>query len=88
MRLSGSSRVDPLTGELLVERMEIDIYPAKHFVTTADKLQAAIKDIQGELEERLRELESQGKVLEAARLKQRTLYDLEMMQEAGYLRRY
>ncbi len=76
--------VDPLTGELLVERMEIDIYPAKHFVTTADKLQAAIKDIQAELEERLRELESQGKVLEAARLKQRTLYDLEMMQEAGY----
>jgi len=76
--------VDPLTGELLVERMEIDIYPAKHFVTTADKLQAAIRDIQAELEERLRELESQGKVLEAARLKQRTLYDLEMMQEAGY----
>jgi len=76
--------VDPLTGELLVERTQIDIYPAKHFVTTADKLQAAIKDIQAELEERLRELESQGKVVEAARLKQRTLYDLEMMQEAGY----
>ena len=45
--------VDPLTGELLVERLEIDIYPAKHFVTTADKLALAIKDIQPELEERL-----------------------------------
>ncbi|MEA2526767.1 MAG: excinuclease subunit [Thermomicrobiales bacterium] len=76
--------VDPLTGELLVERLETDIFPAKHFVTTSDKLQIAIRDIQQELEERLRELESQGKVLEAARLRQRTMYDLEMMQEAGY----
>ena len=76
--------IDPLTGELLVERNEIDIYPAKHFVTTDDKLRLAISDIQAELEERLRELEAEGKVLEAARLKQRTLYDLEMLQEAGY----
>src|SRR5215204_5665316 len=76
--------VDPLTGELLVERLETDIFPAKHFVTTADKLQIAIRDIQQELEERLGELEIQGKVLEAARLRQRTMYDLEMMQEAGY----
>ncbi|HEY7031902.1 MAG TPA: excinuclease ABC subunit UvrB [Thermomicrobiales bacterium] len=76
--------VDPLTGELLVERLETDIFPAKHFVTTSDKLQVAIRDIQQELEERLRELEAEGKVLEAARLRQRTMYDLEMMQEAGY----
>ncbi len=76
--------IDPLTGELLVERSEIDIYPAKHFVTTEEKLSLAIKDIEQELEERLRELEAEGKVLEAARLKQRTLYDLEMLQEAGY----
>jgi excinuclease ABC subunit B len=76
--------VDPLTGELLVERMELDIYPAKHFVTTSDKLAVAIKDIQQELDERLKELESQDKLLEAARLRQRTNYDLEMMQEAGY----
>jgi excinuclease ABC subunit B len=76
--------VDPLTGELLIERLEIDIYPAKHFVTTADKLQVAIRDIQAELEERLAELDAQEKRLEAARLKQRTMYDLEMMQEAGY----
>jgi excinuclease ABC subunit B len=76
--------VDPLTGELLVERMEIDIYPAKHFVTTSDKLQVAIRDIQEELDERLKDLEGQDKPLEAARLRQRTNYDLEMMQEAGY----
>jgi excinuclease ABC subunit B len=76
--------VDPLTGELLIERLEIDIFPAKHFVTTADKMRLAIVDIQVELEERLQELESQGKQLEAARLRQRTMYDLEMMQETGY----
>ncbi|HWK80132.1 MAG TPA: excinuclease ABC subunit UvrB, partial [Thermomicrobiales bacterium] len=76
--------VDPLTGEILAVREDIAVYPAKHFVTSADKLKVAIKDIQQELDERLQELESQGKVLEAARLKQRTNYDLEMMQEAGY----
>jgi excinuclease ABC subunit B len=76
--------VDPLTGELLVERLEIDIFPAKHFVTTSEKLRVAILDIQAELDERLAELERDGKVLEAARLRQRTMYDLEMMQETGY----
>jgi excinuclease ABC subunit B len=76
--------VDPLTGELLVERMEIEIYPAKHFVTTSEKLGAAIADIEQELEERLVEFEGQEKLLEASRLKQRTMYDLEMMQETGY----
>jgi excinuclease ABC subunit B len=76
--------LDPLTGEILAEREEIDIYPAKHFVTTEDKLKVAIKDIEAELEERLDELDRQGKPLEAARLRQRTRYDVEMMQEAGY----
>ena len=76
--------VDPLTGELLVERLEIDIYPAKHFVTTEDKLRAAIVDIEQELEERIAEFEAEGKVLEAARLRQRTMYDIEMLQETGY----
>ncbi len=76
--------VDPLTGEILAERPDVAIYPAKHFVTSAKKLKAAIADIEAELEERLKELESKGKVLEAARLRQRTMYDLEMMQEAGY----
>jgi len=76
--------VDPLTGELLTERDNISIYPAKHFVTTDDLLNVAIKDIEQELEDRLKELEANGKVLEAARLKQRTMYDIEMMEEAGY----
>ena len=76
--------VDPLTGEVLVTRTEIAIYPAKHFVTTNDKMDVALKKIENELIERVQFLEGNGQVLEAARLKQRTMYDLEMMQEAGY----
>jgi excinuclease ABC subunit B len=76
--------VDPLTGEILTERQDIAIYPAKHFVTNADKMKAAIKDIEAELKERTKELDSLGKILESARLRQRTMYDLEMLQEAGY----
>jgi len=76
--------VDPLTGELLAERDSIDIYPAKHFVTSHDKLMAAIEDIKVELEERLKELRAQGRLLEAQRLESRTNYDLEMLREAGY----
>ncbi|MFQ5934471.1 MAG: DEAD/DEAH box helicase family protein, partial [Dehalococcoidia bacterium] len=76
--------VDPLTGELLGEREWVEIYPAKHFVTSQEKLTAAIEDIERELQERMAELKSQGKVLEAARLEQRTNYDLEMLREAGY----
>ena len=77
-------RVDPLTGELLAELDSIDIYPAKHFVTSQDKLLLAIENIERELAERLREFKEQGKVLEAARLEARTNYDLEMLREAGY----
>lgn len=76
--------IDPLTGELLAELDSIDIYPAKHFVTSHDKLMLAIESIKLELEERLSELRQQGKVLEAARLEARTNYDLEMLREAGY----
>lgn len=76
--------VDPLTGELLVTRTELDIYPAKHFITTNDKMDSAIRNIQNELEERISFLDANGKMLEAARLRQRTMYDIEMMQEAGY----
>lgn len=76
--------IDPLTGEILTERDSLAIYPAKHFVTTDDMMKRAVKDIEAELEQRLKELEDTGKVLEAARLKQRTMYDLEMMTEAGY----
>ena len=76
--------IDPLTGELLTERQELDIYPAKHFVTSDEKLQMAIEDIQVELEEHLKLLRERGKLLEAARLESRTNYDLEMMRETGF----
>ncbi|MFC1937169.1 excinuclease ABC subunit UvrB [Chloroflexota bacterium] len=77
-------RVDPLTGELLNELDSVDIYPAKHFVTSRDRLMVAIENIEKELEERLKELKQQGKLVEAARLESRTNYDLEMLREAGY----
>jgi excinuclease ABC subunit B len=76
--------VDPLTGEMLAERDSVDIYPAKHFVTSHHKLVAAIEDIKVELEERLQGLRSQDKLLEAARLEARTNYDIEMLREVGY----
>ncbi|MGB9738748.1 excinuclease ABC subunit UvrB [Chloroflexus sp.] len=76
--------LDPLTGEVLLKHTAVEIYPAKHFVTTKEKLQLAIVSIQAELNERLQELEAAGKLLEAQRLKQRTLYDLEMLSEVGY----
>ncbi|MBA3945116.1 MAG: excinuclease ABC subunit UvrB [Herpetosiphonaceae bacterium] len=76
--------VDPLTGELLVTKHALDIFPAKHFITTGEKMQLAIQDIQAELTGRVAELEAEGKLLEVQRLKQRTMYDLEMMAEMGY----
>jgi len=76
--------IDPLTGEMLTELDSVDIYPAKHFVTSHDKLMRAIDSIKQELEERLHELKSQGKLLEASRLEARTNYDIEMLGEAGY----
>ena len=76
--------LDSLTGELLSELEEIEIYPAKHFVTSQDKLKMAIADIEIELDNRLAELKDQGRILEAQRLESRTKYDLEMMTETGY----
>jgi excinuclease ABC subunit B len=76
--------IDPLTGELLTELDSVDIYPAKHFVTSHGKLMLALESIKQEMEERLHELKQQGKLLEAARLEARTNYDLEMLREAGY----
>ena len=76
--------LDPLTGEILSEMEEINIYPAKHFVTSHDKVEKAIVAIRQELADRLKEMNAQGKIVEAARLQARTNYDLEMLQEAGY----
>jgi len=78
------TEVDPLTGEVLEEHEAVDIYPARHFITPQEKLMLGIAEIEKELEERLAELRSQGKLLEAQRLEQRTRYDLEMLRETGY----
>ncbi|MBU5343681.1 excinuclease ABC subunit UvrB [Caldifermentibacillus hisashii] len=76
--------VDALTGEIIGEREHVAIYPASHYVTREEKMQVAIKNIEQELQERLKELRDQGKLLEAQRLEQRTNYDLEMMREMGF----
>jgi excinuclease ABC subunit B len=78
------TELDPLTGELLAERSEANVYPATHFVTPADKLGAAIVDIEAEMEERVGQLEAEGRALEAARLRQRTTFDMEMLRELGF----
>jgi excinuclease ABC subunit B len=76
--------VDPTTGEILQSLDAINIYPAKHFVTPKERLQEAIQAIRAELRERLDLLNSQGRLLEAQRLEQRTTYDLEMLEQVGY----
>ena len=76
--------IDPLTGEILAERREMEIYPAKHFVTSEEKLRLAIEDIHKELAQWSAHLKGQGKILEAARLESRTKYDVEMMSQVGY----
>ena len=76
--------LDTLTGEVLNERQEFSVYPAKHFVTSREKLDAALVDIEVEMNERVDELKQQGKLLEAQRLEQRTRYDMEMMDETGF----
>ncbi len=76
--------INPLTGEILEEVKKIVIYPAKHFVTTKDKIECAIVSIWEELGERLKELRAQNKLLEAQRLDGRTRYDIEMLRELGF----
>jgi len=75
---------DPLTGKPIRESEGVVIYPAKHFVMPQEKIEVAIESIESELEDRLHELRSTGKILEAARLEQRTKFDIEMMHEIGY----
>jgi excinuclease ABC subunit B len=78
------TRFDPLTGHAYESLSVITFYPAKQFVTPADKLNRALRTIREELEQRIVELESQNKLLEAQRLRMRTEYDLEMLQEMGF----
>jgi len=76
--------VDPTTGDVLNSLKGINLYPARHFVTPDEQLEAACENIELELKQRLAELETEGKLLEAQRLEQRTKYDLELLQEVGY----
>ena len=76
--------IDELTGEVLAERPEVNLYPASHYVTPREKMLVAIDKIESELEERVAWLSDQGRELEAARLRQRTQFDVEMMREVGF----
>ena len=82
--ISRIRRIDALTGETIEELDETTIYPAKHFVVPDDAIPKALERIQAELDLRLRELHSQGKLIEEERLKTRTTYDMEMLKEIGY----
>ena len=75
---------DTLTGEILLSKKTISIYPASHFVTSEDKMKIAITRIEKELDERLNKLGKEGKIVEKERLKQRTMYDIEMLKETGF----
>ncbi len=78
------SEIDTLTGEILDDYPEVEIFPAKHFITHQDQVREAIVDIEEELKQQVASLESHGKLLEAQRIGQRTRYDIEMLQEIGY----
>jgi excinuclease ABC subunit B len=78
------AKVDPVTGERLAEMEEVTVFPASHYVTDGATVHRAISDIEAELQQRLASFESENKLLEAQRLRMRTEYDLEMLQEVGY----
>src|SRR5438105_8295648 len=75
--------LDGVTGEILGSRDELRIFPASHYVTPREKLELALRDIEGELDERVQWFEEHGRLLEAQRLRQRTMFDLEMLRETG-----
>jgi excinuclease ABC subunit B len=77
------STLHPLTGEIITEDKELYVFPASHYVAGPERMERAIAGIEAELEQRLAELEKQGKLLEAQRLRMRTTYDLEMMRQVG-----
>jgi excinuclease ABC subunit B len=78
------TEINPVTGEIMTDLEKVAVYPAKHFVTTKDKIEKASEKIEKELGERLEVLKGEGKLLEAQRLSSRTRYDLEMLNELGY----
>ncbi len=80
------TKIDPLTGEILTELESLQIFPGSHYVTPYDKLKEALVHIKQELDDRVGEFEKQNKLLEAQRLKQRTNFDLEMLEETGFVK--
>jgi len=83
-RIEKISQIDPVSGEVLNSLEKIAVYPAKHFIVSQEKIDTAIKSIEVELEDRLRFLKGNNKLLEAQRLEARTKYDMEMLKEIGY----
>ena len=80
------TEINPLTGEIIREPSEVKIFPSSHYVTPKDKLTGAITNIKQELAERLDYFRSHDKLLEAQRLEQRTRYDLELLEETGFVK--
>ncbi len=78
------SEINPLTGEVKCTRSHLAIYPASHYVVEPDKMEKALENIYNEMQQRVEEFTSQGKLLEAQRIQQRTLYDIEMLRETGF----
>ncbi len=78
-------QIDYLTGEIIANLDILDIYPAKHFVTSPERIDHAVIEIEAELQQRLKELKGAGKLVEVQRLEQRTRYDIEMLREVGYV---
>ena len=83
-QIEALSLFDPLTGEILRKMPRLTVYPSTHYVTPKERVQSAVEEIRGELRSRLLELHGANKLVEAQRLQQRTLFDLEMMNEVGY----
>src|SRR5712672_4705144 len=83
-QIEALSLFDPLTGEVLRKLPRLTVYPSTHYVTPKERVQSAVEEIRGELRARLLELNAASKLVEAQRLQQRTLFDLEMMNEVGY----
>jgi excinuclease ABC subunit B len=80
------SQIDPLTGEILAKPSQLTVFPSSHYVTPQDKLKVALGQIESELDQRLRQFKSENKLLEAQRLEQRTRFDLEMLEETGFVK--
>lgn len=84
--IDGVTKMDALTGEVIGKPEHVTIFPSSHYVTPQDKLKVALGKIEKELEQRLKQFESEGKLLEAQRLKQRTQFDIEMLEQTGFVK--